>query len=44
MDRIVGFVPGFLGILQVSSQSIGALEEHRRKEFGNKGAPPVETA
>lgn len=44
MDRIVGFVPGFFGILQVSSQSIGALEEHRRKEFGNKGAPPVETA
>lgn len=31
------------GILQVSNQSIGAVEEHRRKEFGNKGAPPVDT-
>lgn len=44
MDRFMGFVPGFFGILQVSNQSIGALEENRRKEFGNKGAPPVETA
>lgn len=41
----MGFVPGFIvfGILQVSDQSIGAVEEHRRKEFGNKGAPPVDT-